>query len=231
MGIDSITANDLQSHLYFVRVPLERRRSRLEQIADWHENNNHGAGQRCFGPGRRITPSGCIVTSQLERLALQRGLQIGERSRTVLRMLDDAGAPLSVDDIYRRTRTGRSPISLATIRRTLNQLTAAGLLRRLYSESHTPHYEKIHRAQREALIDSVTGKRLEFHSEGIEGLLKHAVHQLGYRLLDYRLELFGVPKQRGPKHGAPGEESDSADSPTTPTGVAPKNRSRRGPRH
>jgi Fur family ferric uptake transcriptional regulator len=141
-------------------------------------------------------------------------------------MLDDAGAPLSVDDVYRRTRTGRSPISLATIRRTLNQLTAAGLLRRLYSESNKPHYEKIHRAQRESLIDSVTGQRLEFHSEGIEGLLKHAVHQLGYRLLDYRLELFGVPNQ-----GAPRQESNSADSTAAPTVVAPTSRSRRRPRH
>lgn len=181
--------------------------------------------RRPFGPG------GCIVTSQLERLALQRGLRVGERGRIVLRMLDEADVPLSVDDIYRRTRTGRSPISLATIRRTLNQLTAAGLLRRLYSESHKPHYEKIHRAQREALIDSVTGQRLEFHSEGIEGLLKHAVHQLGYRLLDYRLELFGVPKPGISKHGAPGQDSDSADPTSTQTVVAPKSRSRRRPGH
>ncbi len=136
------------------------------------------------------------MTSQLERLALERHLRIGERSRVVLRILDSATAPLSVNDIYRRTRTDRAPISLATIRRTLNQLTTTGLLRRQYRPSQKPHYEKIYHAHRESLIDSITGQRLEFRSEGIEGLLKHAVQQLGYRLLDYRLELFGVPKQK-----------------------------------
>lgn len=98
----------------------------------------------------------------------------------------------------------------ATIQRTLNQLTAAGLLRCLDLHARKKQYEKVYLEHRELLIDSATGRRLEFHSKGIEELLKHALVGLGYRLLDYRLELFGVPE--------PESEADAA-------------RPKRGPRH
>ena len=141
------------------------------------------------------------MTSPLERRALQQRLRVGDRSRIVLRILDKARAPLTARDIYTRARTSPLPVSMATIRRTLNQLTAAGLLRALSSRARHKQYEKAHREQREALIDRTTGRRLEFHSEGIEELLKHTLVQLGYRLLDYRLELFGVAdREAGSPH-------------------------------
>lgn len=54
-------------------------------------------------------------------------------------------------------------------------------------------YKPMHGERGGSLIDAATGQRLAFHSEGIEGLLRYAVQQLGYRLIDYRLELFGLP--------------------------------------
>lgn len=177
------------------------------------------------------------MVSRLERLALERHLRISDRSRLVLRILDQARAPLSVKDIYLRARPGALQVSMATIQRTVNQLTAAGLLRRLDLPARRKQYEKLHHDQRESLIDSATGRRLEFHSEGIEGLLKYALQQLGYRLLDYRLELFGIREQQsaGMSPGAgqatsepPGDSRDSGEARTgTPAGA----RSRRASRH
>jgi Fe2+ or Zn2+ uptake regulation protein len=43
----------------------------------------------------------------------------------------------------------------------------------------------------EHLIDAETGKVLEFRDSAIEALLRSAASCLGYRLLQYRLEVFG----------------------------------------
>lgn len=93
-------------------------------------------------------------------------------------------------------------MSLPTIQRTLNRLVASGLLRRLDLSGRKKQYEPIERQQRGSLIDAATGQRTGFHSDGIEGLLQQALRQLGYQLLDYRLELTGValPQRRGRRH-------------------------------
>lgn len=180
------------------------------------------------------------MTNHLERLALERRLRVGERTRLVLRILDRARTPLSVQDIYLRARSSSLSLGLPTIRRILNQLVAAALLRRLDLPGNKRKYEKVHREQRESLIDRSSGQRIEFHSEGIEGLLKHAVQQLGYRLLDYRLELFGIPESESdaevtavvstPSPSEPAGEKISSSS-ESPVGVHLIARSRRGPRH
>jgi len=43
------------------------------------------------------------------------------------------------------------------------------------------------------LIDVKTGAVVEFHSEEIEKLQEEIARKLGYRLVDHRLELYGVP--------------------------------------
>lgn len=134
------------------------------------------------------------MINRLERLALQRHLRIGTQRRIVLTILDRARNPLAAREIHRHAEASLQPVSLSTIRHTLSQLTAAGLLRRIASGGRTPRYEKVHGSRRDSLIDTATGDRLEFHSEGIEDLLRYAVRQLGYRLLDYQLDLFGLPE-------------------------------------
>ena len=42
------------------------------------------------------------------------------------------------------------------------------------------------------LIDMSTGKGIEFHSRVIEDLQATVAKELGYFLVDYRLELFGT---------------------------------------
>src|SRR5262249_29158546 len=43
------------------------------------------------------------------------------------------------------------------------------------------------------LIDVQSGKVIEFHNEQIEELQRFVAETLGYKLVDHRLELYGVP--------------------------------------
>jgi Fur family transcriptional regulator, ferric uptake regulator len=150
------------------------------------------------------------VISRLERLALQRRLRIGPQRRIILQILEAASDQPTAQEIYQRAQTSDRHISLSTIRHTLAKLTEAGLLRRLKPPRSKARYEKAGPQHRESLIDAGSGRQLEFRSEGIEGLLQYAVQQLGYRLLDYRLELFGVPE---PDPGKQAARTTGVDSP------------------
>lgn len=142
------------------------------------------------------------MINRLERLALQRRLRIGGQRRVILKLLDRATGPLTAQELYRSSVESQQPVSLSTVQRTFQLLSAVGLLRRLETKGRASRYEKVHGKQRELLIDTATGDRVEFRSEGIEGLLKYAIEQLGYRLLDYHLELYGLPEAASPRADA-----------------------------
>ncbi|MFV4649245.1 transcriptional repressor [Mycobacterium tuberculosis] len=49
------------------------------------------------------------------------------------------------------------------------------------------------------MIDMKTGQVVEFMDEEIERLQALIARRLGYRLIDHRLELYGVPMEEGEK--------------------------------
>lgn len=54
----------------------------------------------------------------------------------------------------------------------------------------------------EQLIDVRSGRRREFRSAEMRLLLEEIARALGYRLLDYRLELFGTARCAGSSDGS-----------------------------
>ncbi len=135
--------------------------------------------------------------SPLEQRCLDHGLRISDQRKVVLRVISEARDHPCVEEIHKRV-TGIDPrISLATTYRTLNILAGAGLLSRVEFGDGKAHYEEARDGRHEHLIDVRTGKVLEFQNEAIEALLRQTAAQLGYRLADYRLEVFG--EQDGPQ--------------------------------
>ncbi len=51
------------------------------------------------------------------------------------------------------------------------------------------------------LIDLRTGKVIEFRDDEIEKLQQRIAERLGFRLVDHRLELFGVPLEEKKDEG------------------------------
>ena len=57
-------------------------------------------------------------------------------------------------------------------------------------------YEDAERAHHDHLIDIESGKVVEFRNEQIEALQRTVAEQLGYRIVDHRLEIYAVPIKR-----------------------------------
>ncbi len=54
-------------------------------------------------------------------------------------------------------------------------------------------YETVPDEHHDHLIDLRSGKVIEFRNEDIEALQEFIAKTLGYKLVDHRLELYGVP--------------------------------------
>ena len=54
-----------------------------------------------------------------------------------------------------------------------------------------------------------SGKVIEFSNDAIEELQRQVAEKLGYRLVDHRLELYGVPLEQGKPVGASDDNQDS----------------------
>ncbi len=70
----------------------------------------------------------------------------------------------------------------------------AGILERHDFRDGRSRYEEMPESHHDHLIDVQTGSVIEFRNEDIEKLQRRVAEELGFELVDHRLELYGVPK-------------------------------------
>lgn len=134
--------------------------------------------------------------SRIERLCGEHGLRMTDQRRVIARVLSDAGDHPDVEEVHRRANALDSRISLSTVYRTVRLLEEAGILARHEFGDGRARYEPAAGEHHDHLIDVDTGKVIEFRNEQIEKLQELIAEELGYKLIDHRLELYGVPLRR-----------------------------------
>ena len=87
-------------------------------------------------------------------------------------------------------------ISIATVYRTVRLFEEAGILDRHDFGDGRARYEPSPEAHHDHLIDVETGKVIEFVDPELELLQKAIAERLGFRLVDHRMELYGVSLRR-----------------------------------
>ncbi len=132
----------------------------------------------------------------LEQLCVERGLRITEQRRIIARVISDAHDHPDVEELYRRASLEDPKISIATVYRTVRLFEEAGILDRHDFGDGRARYEAAPEAHHDHLIDVETGRVLEFVDPELEALQKEIAARLGYRLVDHRMELYGVAIDR-----------------------------------
>jgi Fur family ferric uptake transcriptional regulator len=133
------------------------------------------------------------MVSRLEQLCIDRGLKMTEQRRVVARVLSDAADHPDVEQVYRRASKIDPHISIATVYRTVRLFEEANILARHDFGDGRARYEEMPSDHHDHLIDVQTGRVIEFRNEEIEKLQRFVASELGYKLVDHRLELFAVP--------------------------------------
>ena len=135
----------------------------------------------------------------LEQLCADKGLRITEQRRVIARVLSDADDHPDVEMVHERANKIDSGISIATVYRTVRLFEEAGILDRHDFGDGRSRYEAAPEAHHDHLIDVETGKVVEFVDPELEALQKQIAEKLGYRLVDHRMELYGVRLERDEK--------------------------------
>lgn len=116
----------------------------------------------------------------------------GQR-RVIAQILSAADDHPDVEELHRRASAVDPRISLSTVYRTVRMFEEAGILARHEFGDGRARYEQVAKEHHDHLIDMRTGQVIEFQNEQIERLQEAIARELGYRLVDHRLELYGVP--------------------------------------
>ena len=132
----------------------------------------------------------------LEALCAERGLRITDQRRVIAKVLSDSEDHPDVEKVHERAAAIDSRISIATVYRTVRLFEEAGILDRHDFGDGRARYEAAPEAHHDHLIDVETGKVVEFVDPELEALQKQIAEKLGYRLVDHRMELYGVSLAR-----------------------------------
>ena len=101
----------------------------------------------------------------------------------------------NVDELYKRVTKIDSKISIATIYRTVKLFEEAGILTKHDFKGGKARYEELRESHHDHLIDIKTGEIIEFVDEEIEKLQIKVAEKYGYKLVDHKIELYGVKKK------------------------------------
>jgi len=132
------------------------------------------------------------MASRLEQLCLDKGLRMTGQRRIIARVLSDSVDHPDVETVYQRASQLDSRIGLATVYRTLRLFEEAQILERHDFGDGRARYEETPEEHHDHLIDVNTGEVIEFTNARIEEIQEVIARELGYRLVDHRLELYGV---------------------------------------
>lgn len=133
------------------------------------------------------------MSSRLEQLCEQLGMRMTDQRRVIARVLSGSHDHPDVEELHRRSVAVDPRISIATVYRTVRMFEENGILSRLDLGDGRARYEEMPESHHDHLIDTRTGKIIEFNDPEIEALQEKIAARLGYKLVDHRLELFGVP--------------------------------------
>jgi len=133
------------------------------------------------------------TTRTLEELCAERGLRMTDQRRVIARILQVSCDHPDVEELHRRSAAVDSRISIATVYRTVKLFEDSGIIERHDFREGRSRYETVPDEHHDHLIDLKTGRVIEFHSAEIEALQEKIARAHGFKLVDHRLELYGVP--------------------------------------
>tara|TARA_B100000900_G_C20534458_1_gene697759 strand:- start:898 stop:1311 length:414 start_codon:yes stop_codon:yes gene_type:complete len=137
-----------------------------------------------------------MVKSSIEEKCKQKGLRMTHQRKIIADVLSSSNDHPDAEELHQRTSAIHSSISLATIYRTLKLFNDKGILEKHEFKDGKSRYEMVYKEHHDHLIDIDTGKVIEFQDEEIEMLQEKIANRLGYNIINHRLEIYAVKKNK-----------------------------------
>ena len=136
------------------------------------------------------------MSDTIEQKCLDKGVKLTDQRRIIAKVISESKEAYGesdhpdVDELYKRVSKIDAKISIATVYRTVKLFEEAGILTKHDFKGGKARYEI--NDDHNHLIDIKTGDIIEFVDEEIEELQKKIANKYGYKLVDHKLELYGV---------------------------------------
>ena len=130
-----------------------------------------------------------MAESLLDR-CLAKNIRMTSQRQVIIKVIEESDDHPDVDQLYLRSVQLDNTISIATVYRTVKLLEEAGMIERLEFGDGRSRYEEAGE-HHEHLVDVETSEVFEFYNEELEALKEEIARQMGYDLIDHRLELYG----------------------------------------
>lgn len=138
-----------------------------------------------------------VMEKSLEDRCADAGLRMTEQRRVIARVLEASEDHPDADELHSRSIKIDPKISISTVYRTMNLFEELGIIERHDFRDGRSRYESVPDEHHDHLIDLKTGTIIEFNSPQIEALQERIAREHGFKLVDHRLELYGIPLKKG----------------------------------
>ena len=142
------------------------------------------------------------MSDTIEQQCLSKGVKLTEQRRIIAKVISESKAAYGVsdhpdvDELYSRVSKVDPKISIATVYRTVKLFEEAGILTKHDFKGGKARYEAMIESHHDHLIDIKTGEIIEFVDDEIEKLQQKVAEKYGYKLVDHKLELYGIKKSK-----------------------------------
>jgi Fur family ferric uptake transcriptional regulator len=140
-----------------------------------------------------------IMLNAIEKKCAEKGLKMTEQRRIIAQVLSGSQDHPDVEMLYSRAVAVDKNISIATVYRTVKLFEEANIIEKHDFGDGRARYEEMTDDHHDHLIDLRSGKVIEFTNHEIEKLQHAIARELGYELVDHRLELFCIPLDKKTK--------------------------------
>ena len=136
------------------------------------------------------------MSETIEQKCQSQGVKLTDQRRIIAKVISESKKAYGesdhpdVDELYNRVSKIDPKISIATVYRTVKLFEEAGILTKHDFKGGKARYEI--NDDHNHLIDIKTGDIIEFVDEEIEEFQKKIASKYGYKLVDHKLELYGV---------------------------------------
>ena len=137
----------------------------------------------------------------IEEKCKTKGVRLTDQRRVIAQVMSDSKEKYGskdhpdVDELHKRVNKIDAKISIATVYRTVKLFEESGIVEKHDFKGGKARYEQAPEEHHDHLIDINSGEIIEFVDKDIEILQNKVAKKLGYKLVDHKLELYGIKKK------------------------------------
>ena len=136
------------------------------------------------------------MNETIEKKCIAKGVKLTDQRKIIAKVMSESNDHPDVDELYNRVSKIDSKISIATVYRTVKLFEESCIVAKHDFKGGKARYEELSESHHDHLIDIKSGEIIEFVDDEIEKLQKKVAEKYGYELVDHKLELYGVKKNK-----------------------------------